>query len=155
MQKGAAAMSEVGIELEGLGQVDDFADMISPWFRSRALPLSMGEIMGEGVERIEHGTKSPAGQTWAAWSPAYASTRTGQHKLLFGDGVMADSFELTHHGDEVAIVSDVDYAVVHQRGSSKRNIEAREYMGLSRSVEKEIASVLDRDLERIWSRVSR
>ena len=148
-------MSDVGIDLEGIEQLDDFADMVGPWFRSRALPLAMGEIMAEGVERIEHGTKSPEGRQWAAWSPAYARTRTGQHKLLFGDGVMADSFELKHRGDEVDIVSDVDYAIVHQRGSSKRNIKPRRFMGLSRTSEHAIEGVLERDLERSWSAVSR
>jgi len=145
----------VGLDLEGADVVEEFADMVGPWFRSRALSLSMAEIMADGVERIEHGTKSPAGKTWDGWSPDYARTRTGSNKLLFGEGVMADSFSIKHRGDEVDIVSDSDYALTHQRGSSKRNIPAREYMGLSRSVEKTIEGVLDRDLERSWSAASR
>lgn len=141
----------IELSLEGVDEIGRFADMLKPWMKVRALQLSMNEIMGDGVERIEHGTRTPDGQRWDAWSTPYARTRTGANKLLYGEGAMASSFSVRMRGDKAEIVSDVVYAPIHQHGSRKRGMPARTYMGVGPFAERAIAGALERDLERSWS----
>lgn len=104
---------------------------------TRELMDSIGaEVATQTKRRIGEEKTSPEGQSWPAWSDAYAATRTGGQSLLQNENHLLDS--ITHvvelQGKEVDVGSNLVYAKIQNYGGAgvgKPNLPAREYLGLS------------------------
>lgn len=77
----------------------------------------------------------PHGETWPAWSPAYAKRRGGHHRLLQGTGDMHDSIaaDSTSSSASWGYPASIIYAATHQHGDPSRNIPARPSVGFGKS----------------------
>lgn len=90
----------------------------------------------------------PHGETWPAWSPAYAKQRGGHHRLLQGSGAMHDSIAAasTNSSASWGYPPSIIYAATHQHGDAKRGIPARPSVGFGKdeqdAVVKEIATAI-------------
>jgi phage virion morphogenesis protein len=135
-----------GATFEGLSEVvtslNRFADNVAA--RKSALE-GLGALAESAAKaRIISGGPSPAGENWAAWSPAYANTRkTGAkrgiktgHSLLRDTSALLASIQFEAFTDRVETGSNLVYAAVQHSGSTKSSgrgsrIPARPYLGFS------------------------
>lgn len=143
------------IQLDGLIEFETLEVRWDHWWPGRALDV-FGEALEEDTRlRLEDDEVSPKGKRWDPWSDnppgrGYASTRGPQHKLLFGEGDLADSLDFKRSGDVLGFGSPLRYAETHQYGSSRRNIPAREYVGISREFERGLDDIFAADFGRGW-----
>lgn len=138
------------IQLDGLIEFEQLEGRWDFWWPGRALVL-FGEALEEDTRlRLEDDTVSPSGKPWDAWSEDYAKTRGPQHKLLFGEGDLADSLEYDRNGDMLNFGSPLPYATVHQTGSRDGRLKPREYVGVSRELGRSLDAIFPGDFERGW-----
>ena len=131
-------------ELEGL-------EPVLRRINALAAPRRLAQGLAHVGALIESQTKgrfderrSPDGEPWAPWSPAYAKTRRKGQTLLVSSGALRDdiAWELTE--DELAVGSGLVYAAIHQAGGTDdmpagpAAIPARPYLGLSAADAKEV-----------------
>lgn len=145
-------------EVTGVDQVEQFEDFWHLWFPARALVLTGQAIAEDARLRLEDDETAPDGSRWDPWSDnppgqGYASTRGPQHKLLFGDGDLADSIMFKVQTARYVVGSELDYALVHQFGSKDGRIPARKYAGVSDEVEAAVDNILPADLDAGWQAV--
>lgn len=83
--------------------------------------------------RIQEEKKSPEGEAWPEWSPAYKATRHGGQSLLQSGGGLVDSIQANPEGSVAEWGSNLVYAALHNFGGEEVgiNVPAREYLGLS------------------------
>lgn len=114
------------------------------------------EAVGAIVEsqtrrRISDEKTTPQGKKWEKWSDEYAASKHGAdkghaphpgelresqgHSLLVLDGGLLDSIQFLATGTEVEVGSNLVYA-------NRQNAQ-RQYLGVSRSNEKEIIEIID------------
>ncbi len=141
-------------EVTGIDQVEQFEDFWQLWFPARALVLTGQAIAEDARLRLEDDETAPDGSRWAPWSDNYAATRSPQHKLLFGDGDLADSIMFKVQGANYVVGSELPYALVHQFGSKDGKIVAREYVGVSDELELAIDNILAADMDAAWGTVA-
>ena len=146
-------------EIRGIDQVEQFEGFWQLWFPARALAITGQAIAEDARLRIEDDESDPEGSRWDPWSDnptgrGYASTRGPQHKLLFGDGDLADSIMFKVQGAAYVVGSELDYALVHQFGSKDGKISARAYVGVSDELELAIDNILASDMDAAWGTVA-
>ena len=123
------------------------------------IPGMLDEIGAEAASqaqaRIADTKASPAGQPWEAWSKRYEKTRHSGQSLLQSKGDLVTSIQHHVEGDAALVGSNLVYAATHQFGDRgkdrlgrKRNIPARQYLGLGPQDARE----LDQVIEESWSR---
>lgn len=84
--------------------------------------------------RFSHEKRSPDGDPWAAWSPAYAKTRNpARHSLLDGGEQEGLRMSIDNYStvSSAIIGTNLLHAATHQFGSANGTIPARPYLGLS------------------------
>lgn len=106
-------------------------------------------VRSQTKERIDTEKRAPDGTEWPDWSERYAARRKSHHSLLMGEGnlLLSINEQNTNVGDDFAEVgSNLVYAAAQDQGYAKRNLPAREFLGLSdgnkREIEVEIADWL-------------
>lgn len=95
-------------------------------------------VVRQTRNRIEFQKTSPDGARWRRWSKAYAARQKGKGSLLLQSHDLKNSIEADVRGKEVEVGSHLPYARIHQKGSKRRGIEKRPYLGISKENEREI-----------------
>lgn len=117
-------------QLTELAEVQKFLNDLGSFDREQLL-----DVVGEALEtqtktRIEDEKTTPAGDTWAEWSPAYHKTRHGNHDKLENEGDLLDSIQYNLLGAAaVEVGSNLVYAAAQHFGF--KGNPGREYLGLS------------------------
>jgi phage virion morphogenesis protein len=120
---------------------------------SPALLAQLSDEIGGLVEdqtkrRIADDKTAPDGDRWASWSARYAArikkrNRTTARSLLVGEGNLLGSIQNLVAGTEIQVGSNLEYAAVHQFGSTDGlTIPARPYLGLSSADRAEIEDLI-------------
>lgn len=121
---------------------------------TRSLMDALGaEAESQTRRRIKDEKRSPEGERWRPWSPAYAETRHGGHSLLMAWGHLHDSVQyiVGTGGEFMEWGSNLVYARPHQFGtdfsilSTRRHVEipARPWLGLSGENLADLGAVVD------------
>lgn len=135
-------------DLRGIERIRERLARLTKLDRNRFLDEIGATIETQTKVRIEEEKKSPAGEAWPKWSPRYAVTRHGGHKLLENEGHLYDDINHLVHGSEIEIGTDMVYGATHQFGDGDRNIPARPYLGVSKDNEAELEHQINRFFER-------
>lgn len=102
-----------------------------------------GLIAVQTRRRIRSEKTTPMGEDWAPWSPAYAETRSGGHKLGVDTGDMLRGIRILRRTAKSRRVgSDLEYA----RGFDAR----RQFLGLSPENTEEITQALGKIILERW-----
>ena len=110
----------------------------------------VGTILTDSARRrIEETKKSPSGNAWQAWSPAYQEhSKDKPHKgFLFRNGYLYGSIQHVVGDNFVEDGSNLEYARIHQEGGfagagKKAFIPARPYLGLGADDLEDVRSAL-------------
>lgn len=100
-------------------------------------------------KRLSDDKTAPDGSAWEPWSPAYAKTRGPEHSLLENRGDLIDSIVHDSDADQAVWGSNLIYAATQQLGDARRNIPAREYLGLSEDDIDEILDLVEQAIDRV------
>lgn len=122
-------------------------DALARWARGAGM-AALNRAMAAEVEsqvrrRIEDERTSPEGNPWADWSPGYAATRHGGHRLLQNEGDLLDSINALATADRAEVGTNLVYGAVHQFGFAAKNIPARPYLGLSSENAEDVMDVVE------------
>ena len=98
--------------------------------------------------RISEEKTSPDGSPWPDWSEDYAQTRHGGHSLLESEGYLLDSITADSDTTTAAWGSNLVQAAALQFGYPKRNLPAREYLGVSEDNRADFAALIDDWIDR-------
>lgn len=129
-------------DTSALDRLQDQLRKLSAWQSSNLLDNVGAIVESQTRRRISDEKTAPDGTSWAPWSERYAKTRNANQSLLVSQGYMLDT--LLHQSvgrSDVEIGSNKVYAPTHQAGSSR--IPERPFLGLSRSNEDEVVSVVE------------
>ncbi|CAA0097613.1 Uncharacterised protein [BD1-7 clade bacterium] len=107
------------------------------------LPSLATEGESQTRRRIETEKTAPDGSPWLAWSEGYTKTRHSNHSLLENEGNLLDSITADHNADTAIWGSNLPYAAAQQFGYKKRNLPAREYLGLSQANRADMIAIID------------
>jgi phage gpG-like protein len=139
------------IDVKGLDQFERLEQYWDLWLRLRAPAVTTEAIAEDARLRLEDDVTAPNGAAWPAWSPAYAETRGPQHKLLYGEGDLAESILAKVQAGDYVVGSDRPYALAHQFGPKGRKEKKRPYVGLSRELKAALDDVYTSDFETGWA----
>lgn len=133
----------ITIQIEGLEALEARLDRLAAIEFSALLEEVGALATSVAQERITATKRAPDGGTWAPWSAGYAKRRRSQATLLQDEGHLWQSIQHLVTGDRVAVGSNLAYAGVHQKGSSKSSgrgggIPARPYLGVGPEEEQAI-----------------
>lgn len=140
------------VDLSGLealqGRIDRLAGLDGS--RTRALLEDIGEMVeSQTRRRIQEEKESPEGVDWPRLDPEYLARKKKKSSgglLVFGEGLL-DSIDFEVSGDSVEVGSNLIYAATHQMGDEKRNIQARQYLGLSPENEGDVVDIVDKFID--------
>lgn len=134
--------------------VNDSALMLSLARLRNPQLKKMLDAVGAVVEsqtkrRIQSEKTSPEGNSWEAWSPAYAKTRHSNQSLLINTGQRGLLGSITHNvsGTELEVGTNLVYSGVHQYGHGK--IPARPYLGVSSENQDELEATVEAYLRKL------
>lgn len=99
--------------------------------------------------RLKTGKRSPDGQTWPAWSPAYAATRGAGHSLLIDEKDLLRRLRVEPSGGDLLFGTPLDYPVFHQEGEG---VPMREWLGIGAGDVDPLQNVLDDWAGGEWAR---
>lgn len=136
-------------------QLDLVVEYFDGWWPERAVEITVDQIAADAQIRIGTQTEAPDGSAWEPWSESYAKTRGPEHKLLKSSGDLMESLESKMRGDRGEVVSDLEYALVHQFGSKDERIKARPYAGVSDDLESALEELFAEDFDRGWRAIAR
>lgn len=145
----------INSELEGLAPVvtrlNAFAD---PRRTAEGLANIGGLVENQSKARFDE-RRSPEGEAWAAWSPAYAETRKKGQTLLVASGAYRDSFAWDLNDEELRVGSPMVQAALHQFGGTDdmpagpADVPARPVLGVSADNLVEIETEMGRWIESV------
>ena len=146
-------MAGVGIQIDmrGLEGLQSRLDEIGGFDRRDLLEVIGATVESQTRRRIAEEKTSPDGDEWPVWSEKYAATRHSGHSLLIGEGDLLDSIVFVVGSGEVEVGSNLIYAATQHFGDEDRNIDAREWLGLSEDNEAELQRVINDWFEEILS----
>lgn len=115
----------VCVDLRDLAKGDRLLKRIRDYDREGLLQLVGALVESQTRRRIEFEKTSPEGVPWAAWSPSYAATRTGNQSLLQAGGQFLDSITHNVNRASVTVGSPLVQARILQEGGTTRPHEIR------------------------------
>lgn len=126
-------LSAVNAHLEKLASVDT----------RKLLRVLAAEGESQTRRRISTEKTAPDGTPWHVWSDGYAKTRHGGQSLLESEGHFISSIESAVDGDSAIWGSNAVQAAALQFGFEDNNLQAREYLGISRENESDLQGIME------------
>lgn len=124
--------------VDGLREFQRFATAV----RNKGLRTLAAKVKASTRERIKTTKRSPDGEAWRPWSPAYAATRKRRHSLLIDTRKLLTTLATRPKAGEILVGSPRPYAKKVQQ--TKSGEDKRPFLGIGRDEVPGLQRELDR-----------
>ena len=131
------------ITIEGLNELEHSIKAWSKLHFSSLLQGLAGLVESQTRTRIVDEQTAPTGAAWPTWSPRYAKTRHGNHRLLQNTGHLLESLHARLQGNSAVVGTNLSYAKAQQEGNRQHHLPARAFLGVSQDNQQDLQALVD------------